>query len=376
MGVIRYIERLKSYQIDYYDKFGKRVREVVEGNYREAKNVLDERMRSPVGSKGLKKLFREYAEEWLAGKVGIAESTREIYRGILTNHLLPHFGNVKVVEIGRRDIQDFAAKKVKEKILGSRRINGILDVLCQILINAEVDELLIRNPFKKIEKAKVEKEERNFLRKDEILAFLKSAESENYPFWYSSIFTGLRKGELMGLKWGDVDWFNKKIHVRRTFSNGRFGSPKSQSSTRVVDMGNRLIEILKEHKKRQNIKRLKAGENWKDMDLVFPNRKGTPLDAHPLHREFTRILRKGGLRSMPIHSLRHTFVSILIATGRHLKYISNQLGDSSIKITLVVYGHLMDETHDGAMNKSEDFVFGQLLVNFEGTNSSAESGTH
>jgi integrase len=318
-------------------------------------------MKKPKGG-GIKTLFKDYAETWLKGKVKIKESSQVNYRTILDKYLIPHFGNAKISEIERQDIKDYVSEKVSEEKLSARRINNFLDVLYQILTEADVDGYIIRNPYVKIERARVEKKEADYLRsRDEIKAFLKSSETENYPFWYSGIFTGMRKNELTALRWGDIDWFNKKIYVRNSIYKGKFVSPKSESSVREIDMGQRLIEILKDHRIKQNIKRLKAGEKWNDMDLVFPNRKGTPLDGHTLHRDFLRILKRSGLRSMPIHSLRHTYASIMIGAGHNPKYIQSQMGHSSIKITLDLYGHLMKEVQKEAANQSEDFIFGHGL---------------
>ena len=376
IGSVRWRKDIKKYQIDFYDKFGKRHREVIGGNWHEANNRLAERMKRPSGG-GIKTLFKDYVETWLKGKVKIKESSRANYRTILDKYLIPHFGNAKISEIERQDIRDFVSEKVNEEKLSASRINSFLDVLYQIITEADVDGHIIRNPYVKIDRAKTEKKEADCLKtKDEIKAFLKSSESENYPFWYSAIFTGMRKGELMALQWGDIDWFNKKIHVRHSLYNGKFVSPKSESSVREIDMGQRLIEILKDHRVKQNIKRLKAGERWTDMDLVFPNRKGTPLDGHTLHRDFLRILKRSGLRSMPIHSLRHSFASILIAAKHNPKYIQSQMGHSSIKITLDLYGHLMKEVHDGAANQSEDFIFGHGLGTESVFGKSNESRTY
>ncbi len=128
-------------------------------------------------------------------------------------------------------------------------------------------------------------------------------------------------------------------------------------------MGPRLTQVLKEHRARQDAIRLKAGEKWVDKDLIFCSDEGRPLDPENLyHREFQRILKRAKLRKIRIHDLRHTFASILIAAGHNPKYIQNQMGHSSIKITMDLYGHLMPEVHKDAAKKSEDFVFGNVMV--------------
>ena len=177
----------------------------------------------------------------------------------------------------------------------------------------------------------------------------------------------MRRGELLGLQWGDIDWVSQKIHVRRSLYKGGFQSPKSEYSKRAIDMGPRLTQVLKEHRAKQNETRLKVGSAWANNEIVFCENDGSPLDGDNLyHRDFKAILKKAELRSIRIHDLRHTFASILIAAGHNLKYIQNQVGHSSIKVTMDLYGHLMPEVYVGAAQRSEDFVFsgrdGNVLV--------------
>ena len=161
----------------------------------------------------------------------------------------------------------------------------------------------------------------------------------------------------------DVDWAGGKIHVRRNLYKGGFQAPKSRYSRRAIDMGPRLIQVLREYRARENGIRLKAGKDWIDHGLIFCQKDGTPLDAHNLyHRDFKRILKKAGLRHIRIHDLRHTFASILIATGHNPKYIQSQMGHASINITMDLCGHLMPEVHKGAAKRSEDFVFGHEII--------------
>ena len=123
-------------------------------------------------------------------------------------------------------------------------------------------------------------------------------------------------------------------------------------------MGPRLIQVLKEHRAKQNETRLKVGSAWANNEIVFCENDGSPLDADNLyHRDFKRILKRAGLRQIRIHDLRHTFASILINADHNLKYIQNQMGHAKIEITFNLYGHLLKETFEGAAQKTEDFIF-------------------
>jgi len=389
LGAVRWREDIKKYVIDYYDRLGKRHIETVGTNHRNAADLLHEKMNQikngTFNPGGEYQTFKEFAENWLKGKLSVKEATRVSYQGIVNNHLIPFFGNGLISEIKREDIKGFVKEKSDGRELTPKSIHNILLVLHQILDDAQIEGLVIHNPYVKIEKPKREKPDVDYLRTHEIPIFLEAARTYKEPkkkvsklsvrpekkekekpkcettihaLFYTAIFSGMRRGELLGLKWEDIDWVNSKIHVRRSLYKGAFQTPKSEYSKRAIDMGPRLLEILKNHRAKQNETRLKVGTGWTNNDLVFCQNDGAALDGDNLyHREFKAILRKAGLRAIRIHDLRHTFASVLIATGHNLKYIQNQMGHSSIKTTLDLYGHIMPEVHKGAAKKSEDFVF-------------------
>ena len=316
--------------------------------------------------------FKDYAERWYKTKVGIKKATQISYRGILDNHLLPHFGELVISGIQRKHIQDFVGKKFDEGRLSHKTLKNVLVCLHQILGDAEVDGLIARNPYLKIEMPKENgdgirrgKFKGDYLSTNEIRVFLDSCEPKTYPLFYTAIFTGMRRGELLGLEWDDIDWVSKQIHVRRSLYKGRPQAPKSEYSVRAIDMGSRLVKVIKEHRIKQNEIRLKAWKNWINNDFVFCQDDGTSLDGDNLyHRDFQRTLKRAGLRHIRIHDLRHTFASILISSGHNPKYIQNQMGHGSIQITMDLYGHLMEEVRTGAADRTEDFVFGQSESKF------------
>jgi integrase len=385
-GVVRWRMDIGKYIIDYYDNLGKRHREVIGDNEDAATTELAKRIVA-IGEGTFDllpktEIFKNFAERWIKGKIEIEDSTRVSYEGILENHLIPYFGNGKIAEIKRQNIQEFVGT-LREKGLSSKSIDNILKVLHQIFEDAEIENLIIRNPYLKIEKPKRRKPPVDYLRTREISIFLeactsiiqgkkiiqiskeknpgdkKQGESINhYALFYTDIFTGMRRGELLARKWADIDWINRKIHVGDSLYKGKFKTPKSEYSVRNIDMGPRLIQILKDHRAVQNKVRLAAGKDWIDNDLIFCQNNGKPLDPDNLyHRDFKRILKRAGLRSIQLHSLRHTFAAILISAGHSLKYIQNQMGHSSIQVTMDLYGHLMPEIHERAAEKTEDFVF-------------------
>ena len=154
----------------------------------------------------------------------------------------------------------------------------------------------------------------------------------------------------MGLQWGDVDFNGKFIVVRRCFTRGRVELTKTGKQRRV-DMSDALIEVLSAHRKRLREDWLKEGKN-QIPEWVFPNQEGNPLEYYNLkHRHFDKCLQKAGLRRIRFHDLRHTFASLLIQNGESLAYIKDQLGQSSIKMTVDVYGHIVRGANRQAVNR-------------------------
>jgi len=159
----------------------------------------------------------------------------------------------------------------------------------------------------------------------------------------------MREGEILGLKWDDIDWIAGQIHVRRTFNHGRFYEPKSKTSRRKIDLAPQLISQLKKWQ-------LACPHN--KLDLVFPNGDGRPIDANNLvKREFLPALQKAEIPRIRFHDLRHTYASFLIDQEENPKYIQAQMGHSSINVTYDIYGHLMKDTNEKAASKLGNAIF-------------------
>ena len=166
-----------------------------------------------------------------------------------------------------------------------------------------------------------------------------------------AIFSGACQGELLGLKWSDIDWENSQIHIQRTFNKGRFFSPKTRTSKRKIDLGPTVITELKKWK-------LACSKN--SLDLVFPSKAGEPINySNMVQRQFLPALRAADLPKVLFHDLRHTYASLMICQGENIKYIQSQLGHSSPTVTLNVYAHLMRPTNQEAACRLENSVFGE-----------------
>jgi len=164
-----------------------------------------------------------------------------------------------------------------------------------------------------------------------------------------AIMSGARQGELLGLKWPDVDWENSQIHIQRTFNNFEWYELKTETSKRKIDIGPAMMTELKKWK-------LACPQS--KLNLIFPNRSSNPINHNNLvNRHFFPALKEAELPRMRFHDLRHTYASLLIEQGENIKYIQTQLGHSNPTITLNVYAHLMKEVNQEAACRLENTIF-------------------
>jgi integrase len=180
--------------------------------------------------------------------------------------------------------------------------------------------------------------------------------TRNEALYVVALHTGLRQGELLGLKWSDLD--GGKVSVRRSLkitAHGLgFGPPKNTASRRSVTLNRTAAGALRAHKARQNQERIAARE-WHDIGLVFPNRVGKPSDPNNLYyREHKPLFKRAGLDGFTFHALRHTFATALFSRGEHPKRVQSLLGHSSITQTMDTYSHLIDDLGGDAVDGLDD----------------------
>jgi integrase len=158
----------------------------------------------------------------------------------------------------------------------------------------------------------------------------------------------MRLGELLGLKWRDIDWNGKFIRVERSYKRGHFDKTKT-GRTRRVDISDQLEAALKELLTERKKDAMKAGSPA-PLAFVF-QRDGQPMEQNYIRRIYKRVLAKAGIRDMRFHDIRHTYASLLLSQGESPVYVKEQLGHQSIQITVDVYGHLIPSSNRGAVNR-------------------------
>jgi len=199
------------------------------------------------------------------------------------------------------------------------------------------------------------REEIDPLTADEVSLFLRTVLDskyyrEYYPVLLCAIHAGLRAGELAGVQWGDLDFVGRFLTVRRNIVHGRINLPKN-GKVRRVDMSDALIDALQALKKARQAEWLAKGQN--DIpEWVFCNHEGKVLDTNNLrNRALHKCLEAAKLRTIRLHDLRHSFASLLIQNGESLAYVRDQMGHSSIKVTVDIYGHLVPGANRQAVNR-------------------------
>jgi integrase len=352
-------KRRDRYVINFYDNQGKRRRKTLKKST--TKKAAKEKLRNIEDrlSKGIyipdKKIptFGEVAMDWLEyKKPNLRASTWSNYESYARNHF-PDLNHIKVNRITIADIEKFITSRQKTE-MHIKTLKRIIMIASQIMSYAVRHKYISYNPIRDIERPKSQGKEKKqtirILTPTEINKLLKVVSDHKFrTLFMLAIFSGARQGELLGLKWSDVDWENRQIHIQRTFNKQSWYDTKTETSNRRIDIGPIMMTELKKWKLACPVS---------DLDLIFPNKAGNPIDGPSMYfRYFKPALKKAGLGNIRFHDLRHTYASLLIEQGENIKYIQTQLGHSNPTITLNVYAHLMRPYNQESAKRLENSIF-------------------
>ena len=283
----------------------------------------------------------QYLDKWLPSiKDTVRQRTWERYEQLVRVHIKPALGAKKLKDLSRTHVKSLYAEK--RKSVAARTVQYIHVTLHKALNDAVADNLIPRNGADGIKPAKARKKEINPLNPDQAKAFLEAARGDRYEALYVlAVHYGLRQGELLGLKWQDVDLDAGTLQVRRTMSEARVGRIEEETKSgkgRRIDLSQTAINALREHRERQL---REMGDGYQDQGLVFTSVTGTPVNSSNLiYRSFKPLLKQTGL-DIRFHDLRHTCATIRFMKGQHPKRVSDILGHSSVAITLDIYSHVI-----------------------------------
>jgi integrase len=294
----------------------------------------------------------EYLDRWLTDAVQdtVRQRTYERYEQIARVHIKPALGRLKLKSLTTTHARGLYREKL-DAGLAPRTVQYIHTTFHKALKDAVADGLIPRNVAKSIKAPRPRKKEMNALSADQAHTFLSAARGDRFEALYVvALHCGLREGELLGLRWEDVDLAVGTLSVRRTLSQARIGhvfeAPKNGSG-RNVRLTSGAVEALKRHRAAQNGERLNLGSLWQDHGLVFPSQRGTMMNASNLRaRSFKLLLKRAGLPDIRLHDLRHTCATLLLSEGVHPKFVQELLGHANIGITLDTYSHVLPSMGD------------------------------
>src|SRR5918995_1243098 len=304
-----------------------------------------------------------YLDRWLSDSVRgtVRESTYSRDKYLVTNHIKPALGRLKLTNLNALHLQGFYRDRLDSGLSGST-VQKMHHVLHKALAQAFKWNLIPRSPADSVKAPTPTPKEMQPLSASEARKLLEAAQGDKLEALYVlAVHTGMRRGELLGLKWPDVDWENATVRVRRTLTrtdNGRrfdLGEPKTKKSRRTVRLTLRAVEALRSHRARQAEEKLGAGAFYHDQDLVFAGEGGGLINPSNLRqRSFKPLLKRAVLPQITFNDLRHTCASLLFQRNVHPKLVQELLGHASIAITLDTYSHMMPGMGDYAARSMEE----------------------
>ena len=327
----------------------------------------------------------EYLQYWLRQVVreDRRPKTYQGYESVVRLHLIPGLGRKRLGKLTAQDVRTFITHTRQEcqcckhgwdaqredprccalpvsaccqSRLSARMVQSIHAVLRNAVESAVREEIISRNVAKLVQVPAPRYQINRGLSAQQTRATLIVAAGHRlYALYVLALFLGLRRGELLGLRWQDVDLDKAKLEVVQTLQRVggslRLVPPKTDDSARTVPLPPVCVDALREHRKRQFAERSEAWPDWEDHGLVFPSRRGTPMEPDNLRRSWSEIRDGAGLGATRFHDLRHTCVTLLLDLGTPPHVVREIVGHSAIEITMTIYAHVSLEEKRKALGK-------------------------
>ena len=307
-----------------------------------------------------------WMDEWFENyaKVKVRPSSHQTYRGYIDNHIKPNIGKIPLEKLTSLELQklykklltsgriDRVESKKQAKGLSPKTVRNIHQIIASAMKLAKEQRLIVADPTEGCALPKLEHREMKTLPVEQLTSFLKEAkESGVFEMYYIELATGLRRGELLGLKWEDIDFKHANLRVKRQIAriNGEVVEAplKTKNAYRMLPLAEDTIAVLKEQKKKA------GGSHW-----VFPSPTGGPISPDSVLHMLHRVLKRAGLPRVRFHDLRHTFATLALQNGVDIKTVSGMLGHFSAGFTLDTYAHVTI-----AAQKEAAKTMGKVLTN-------------
>jgi integrase len=302
----------------------------------------------------------EYLGRWLTDSVRdtVRPTTFERYEQVVRLHIRPVLGKVKLKNLTSAHVRGLYRQKL-DSGLSSRTVQYVHVTLHKALKQAIADGLIPRNVTEAVKPPQVRREEMQPLTAEQVKVLFKAVKGDRLEALYVlAVTAGLRQGELLGLKWDDIDLEVGTLRVRRTLTTAKGGpvlsAPKTRGSRRTVRLSQMALEALRSHLERQLEEIDSVGSMWRENGLIFASESGEPLSRqHVTARRFKPLLKRAGLPPIRFHDLRHSCATLLLSKNVNPKIVSEMLGHATIAITLDTYSHVLPTMQESAARAME-----------------------
>ena len=301
-----------------------------------------------------KMTYRQWLEKWMTDyKHDLKPATKENYGYMLEGHIYNTIGEKPIRQLTNPDVQRLI--KDKSEVLSPRTVKLIHTIINDSLKQAVYAKAIKNNPAENINLPKQEHKEVKHLNIKEVKKLLETAKkSKHYTAILFSLFTGVRRGELLALEWKHIDGETNTVTIEqaitRTKTEGiKIGKTKTKNSNRTIAINDFLMMELMKHNVKQSINKDVLGEAYYSKhDLVFCQNDGSPLCPVAFSRTFKRLTERAGIEDFSLHGLRHTAATILLENGVDIKTVSATLGHADISITGNIYSHVTSKMQEKA----------------------------
>ena len=310
----------------------------------------------------------QWMEEWFEhyAKVKVRPSSHQTYRGYIDNHIKPSIGKIQLEKLTSLELQKFYKKLLtngrvdrlesrhQAKGLSPKTVRNIHQIISSAMSLAKEQKLIVANPAEGCALPRLEHREMKTLPVEQLQSFLREAkESGVYELYYLELATGLRRGELLGLNWEDIDLERGDLRVKRQVAriNGEVTEAplKTKNAYRTLPLAEDTVSVLLEQQK-------KVGSSpW-----VFPSPNGGPISPDSVLHMLHRVLKRAGLPKVRFHDLRHTFATLALQNGVDIKTVSGMLGHFSAGFTLDTYAHVTSAAQRQAAQTMGNVLSGSL----------------
>ncbi|RJS61754.1 site-specific integrase [Bacillus sp. PK3_68] len=333
---------------------------------KEAQNALIEAehslLKNGIFSEPSKMLYKDYLNNWLDDKkLIIKESTFKTYNWLIGRYIIPYLGHLEISKITPMDIQKFYNELINKDILSRENVQKIHSLINDSLNKAERWELVKRNVASLVDRPRAFKNELKVWDIEEVKSFLTAAQSSRYYIAFLlALTTGMRQGEILALRWKDLDFISNTVSIRQTLShtgNKIIPGAKTRSGLRSITLPLETMSALSKQKKIVQYEKRIADLIYNDHDLIVCTNVGTPCSPRNLLRSFYSLTKKANVTRIRFHDLRHTHATLLLKEGIHPKVVAERLGHSNIRITLDTYSHVLPTMQLETANKINELLF-------------------